>query len=180
MEWDYQSRHVVSGTVKWFDTTRGFGFICPDDGGEDILLHANVLYNSGRSSVVKDARAEVEVESSQRGLQAVAVRSITPPDATDPDGFDDLRNISHEELQALPREPARVKWFDQVKGFGFANVFERSGDVFVHIEVLRRCGMSDLRTGEAVILRVIDSARGRVAVEVAPWEGAGSREVDRE
>ena len=108
------------------------------------------------------------------------MQSITPPDVADPVGFDDLRDISLEELQALPREPARVKWFDRGKGFGFANTFGRLEDVFIHIEVLRHCGYTDLKPAEAIGLRVIDRPHGRIAVEVVPWEYSGSEREDRD
>ncbi|WP_309664250.1 cold shock domain-containing protein, partial [Tabrizicola sp.] len=60
--------------------------------------------------------------------------------------------------------------FDKIKGFGFANVFGKSEDVFIHIEVLRVSGFADLITGEAVALRIVDGKRGRMAVQVVPWE----------
>lgn len=169
---------AVAGTVKWFDANRGFGFITQDDGGGDILLHANVLRNFGQSSVVEGARIEVTTEQSQRGLQAVAVHTITPPAIAPIDGFEDLQEISSEELYARPLEPARVKWFDRSKGFGFANVFGRPEDVFVHVEVLRRSGFADLQPGEAIALRVVDGARGRLALLAAPWDDAVWNEAD--
>ena len=73
---------------------------------------------------------------------------------------------------SLPLVPARVKWFDKAKGFGFANVFGKSEDVFLHVEVLRRSGLADLQPGEAVTLRVTDGARGRMAAQVTSWETA--------
>ena len=75
-------------------------------------------------------------------------------------------------LSDIPYEPARVKWFDKAKGFGFANIFGSSEDVFVHIEVLRRSGLADLQPGEAVALRVVEGARGRMAAHVAAWDTA--------
>ena len=90
---------------------------------------------------------------------------------------DDETMASPEEIALLPIEPARIKWFDKSKGFGFANVFGLPEDVFVHIEVLRHSGFADLAAGEAVCLRIMDGARGRMAVQVVSWEAA-SREVD--
>lgn len=67
-------------------------------------------------------------------------------------------------------EAARIKWFDKAKGFGFANVFGRPEDVFVHMDVLRQSGLSDLAPGEAIAMRVIDGKRGSMAAEVHAWE----------
>ena len=74
--------------------------------------------------------------------------------------------------------PARIKWFDKAKGFGFANVFGRPEDVFIHIEVLRRSGFADLQPGEAVTMKVIDGRRGRLATLVAPWDAAPRADED--
>ncbi len=81
---------------------------------------------------------------------------------------------------AGPLEPARVKWFDKGKGFGFANVFGKAEDVFIHVEVLRRSGFADLQPGEAVSLRVIDGSRGRMAVLVASWDAVLQEAVPQE
>ena len=162
----------VQGQVKWFDPGKGFGFIVTEDGEADILLHANVLRNFGQSSIADGTGLTVLVQETSRGVQAVEVLSIEPP----PGGpvrigeEDDL--TSPEELQALPLEPARVKWFDKAKGFGFAIVFGRPEDVFIHIEVLRHSGFADLQAGEAVCLRIVNGKRGRMAVQVVSWEAS--------
>ena len=81
-----------------------------------------------------------------------------------------------EEVTQLSLEPSRMKWFDKDKGFGFANVFGRPEDVFVHVEVLRASGFADLQAGEAVCLRIIEGKRGRMAVQVVSWESSVRRE----
>ncbi len=162
----------VSGRVKWFDPAKGFGFIVADDGGADILLHANVLRNFGQGSVADNARIVVLVQQTTRGAQAVEVVDIRPPEIEAGAPMEDLGEGDLETIAALPMLPARVKWFDKVKGFGFANVFERPEDVFIHIEVLRRSGFADLQPGEAVGLKVIDGKRGRMAAMVLSWEAA--------
>jgi cold shock protein len=81
------------------------------------------------------------------------------------------------DLRSLPLEPARVKWFDKNKGFGFANVFGHAEDVFVHAEVLRVSGFADLAAGEAVALRIVEGRRGRMAVQVSSWD-AGVRKPE--
>lgn len=162
----------VTGTVKWFDPSKGFGFVVSDQGGPDILLHANVLRNFGQSSVADAAGISVIVQETARGIQAVEVLSIEPP-ATEEVEFPLAGGEIAEPVDlSLPLEPARVKWFDKAKGFGFANVFGRGEDVFLHIEVLRRSGLADLQPGEAVSLRVVDGKRGRMATQVTSWESA--------
>ncbi len=161
----------VAGTVKWFDPTKGFGFVVAEGGGPDILLHANVLRNFGQSSVADAAGIEIIVQETARGIQAVEVLSIDPP-ASDEETDTTNGEIAEPVDLSLPLEPARVKWFDKAKGFGFANVFGRDEDVFLHIEVLRRSGLADLQPGEAVSLRVVDGKRGRMATQVTSWEAA--------
>jgi len=158
---------VVSGIVKWFDNAKGFGFIVSDDGGPDILLHANVLRNFGQGSVADHARIQVTIQETDRGIQAQQVLSIEPPD---PEEAPESPGMAIEIPEGTPYLPARVKWFDKAKGFGFANVFGHSEDVFVHIEVLRRFGLAELQPGEAIILRVVQGPRGKMAGEVRPWD----------
>lgn len=166
----FAGRRQVAGRVKWYDPGRGFGFILAGDGGPDILIHANVLRNFGQGSVAEGARIEALVNDTPRGPQAVAVLSILPPEPAA--GPEEGGALPPEELAALPLRPARVKWFDKVKGFGFANVFGDPQDVFVHMEVVRRSGFGDLLAGEAVCLRTVLGKRGVMAVQVQPWDSA--------
>ena len=163
---------VVQGRVKWFDPAKGFGFIVTDENASDILLHANVLRNYGQSSVADGAGITVKVQNTQRGVQAVEVLQIEPPTGATFQLSEDGNATSPEEIAARPLEPGRVKWFDKGKGFGFANVFGRPEDVFIHVEVLRMSGFADLTAGEAVALRIIEGRRGRMAVQVVSWEAA--------
>ncbi len=172
MKQDANSTREVSGQVKWFDPVKGFGFVVADEGGPDILLHANVLRNFGQSSVADGARVQIMVQETDRGVQAVDVLRIDPPECVGPASLADFAEIDPEVMRTAPLEPARVKWFDKGKGFGFANVFGRDEDVFVHIEVLRRSGFAELQPGEALAIRVIDGKRGRMATEVCAWETA--------
>lgn len=162
----------VAGKVKWFDPVKGFGFIVDPEGGADILLHANVLRNFGQSTVADNSLIDVTVQTTQRGVQAVEVHGIEPPAVEGLAPLDTLTEATSEEISALPLEPARVKWFEKGKGFGFANVFSRPEDVFIHMEVLRRSGFADLAPGEAVCLRVVEGKRGRMAAQVLSWDAA--------
>jgi CspA family cold shock protein len=162
----------VTGLVKWFDPVKGFGFVVADHGGADILLHVNVLRNFGQNSVADNARITVAVLNTERGVQAVDVLGIEPPEGGGGMDLSDIAELDMDKVASAPLEPGRVKWFDKGKGFGFANVFGCDADVFLHVEVLRRCGLSDLQTGEALAMRVIDGKRGQMAAEVHAWEAA--------
>lgn len=158
---------IVEGAIKWFDATKGFGFVLDDGGGPDILLHANVLRNTGRGSITGGARVALRAQVTDRGLQAVEVLSLEmPPEIEAPEGADFPEDVS----EACPLVAARVKWFDKAKGFGFANVFGSPEDVFVHVDVLRRTGFAELQAGEAVAIKVVEGPRGKMAAEVRTWD----------
>ncbi len=161
---------TVAGYVKWFDPVKGYGFVVPDSGGADILLHANVLRSFGQSSVTEGSRIEQVVQRTPRGAQAVEVLSIElREDAGSPTY--EVRSSSVEvPLNEIPFEPARVKFFDSAKGFGFMNVFGRAEDVFVHIETVRRSGLADLQSGEAVAVKVVQGTRGSMVAQLVAWD----------
>jgi CspA family cold shock protein len=159
----------VLGIVKWFDPVKGFGFVVSEDGGADILLHVNVLRNYGQSSVADGSRVDLLVQETDRGVQASEVLSVVPPEGAYTT-LDDIAEMDKDEIARSPMMAARIKWFDKAKGFGFANAFGKSEDIFVHVDVLRQSGLSDLAPGEAIAMRVIEGKRGRMAAEVQAWE----------
>ena len=161
----------ILGQVKWFDPVKGFGFVLADEGGPDILLHANVLRNYGQGSVADNAGIEISVQKTDRGVQAVEVHVIHPPVIDDADGTD-IDGPERIDDSGVALEPGRVKWFDKGKGFGFANVFGDDEDIFLHVEVLRRSGFADLQPGEAIGVKVVDGERGRMASSVTSWDTA--------
>ncbi len=166
---------IVQGPIKWFDPIKGFGFLADSAGGADVLIHANVLRNFGQSSVAEGAMVEVRAMTTARGRQATQVLSIEPPPSQGQAPIADLAVLPPHELGELPLLPARVKWFDKAKGFGFANVFGQRGDVFLHIEVLRHWGFADLAPGEAVGLRMVPGPRGPIAAQILAWDRAVAR-----
>ena len=166
------SLKLVTGLVKWFDPSKGYGFILDENGGSDILLHGNVLRNFGRSSVADQSRVQVLVQHTSRGVQAAEVVSVEPPATDGQAPIADLDIDIIENLDSLPLRQARVKWFDKSKGFGFANIFGYSEDVFIHIEVLRHSGFADLAIGEALCLRIVEGPRGLMAAQIAAWDAA--------
>ena len=162
-----------SGKIKWFDSTKGFGFVVADQGGPDILLHANVLKDFGHSSVLEGTLIDAMVTETERGAQVAQILKLEAP-AIDPTEALRRAEIVDLDLSELdlsgPLQPARVKWFDRAKGFGFVNIFGSSADVFVHVEILRAYGMAELDQGEAVCIKSIDGPRGKMAIEIRPWE----------
>ncbi|TJZ93932.1 cold shock domain-containing protein [Paracoccus gahaiensis] len=176
---DDDSLKLVTGLVKWFDPSKGYGFILNEDGGTDILLHSNVLRNFGRSSVADQSRVRVMVQQTPRGVQAAEVITIEPPESDGQPPIADLDIEILEHLDSLPLRPARVKWFDKSKGFGFANIFGHSDDVFIHIEVLRHSGFADLAIGEAICIRVVEGPRGLMAAQISAWDSGLPRKDDQ-
>jgi CspA family cold shock protein len=162
----------VVGRVKWFDPVKGFGFVVAETGGPDILLHANVLRNFGQSSISDTVHIVLMAQSTARGVQAVEVLEITADETISTTPWVEVSDPSQVDGVLSALQPARVKWFDQAKGFGFANLFGNSADVFLHIEVLRRSGLTDLQPGEALALRTVSGKRGLMATDVKPWESA--------
>ena len=165
------NHQTVACRVKWFDPKKGFGFLLPEDGGADILLHANVLRAAGRSTVADGVLVEAEIVEVNGRRQAQSVVAIHAADSQTIPNLAQFATLDPEALQALPYQPARVKWYDQVKGIGFANVFGLADDVFLHVEVLRAAGIASLETGEAVALRTVQGDRGWMAIEVMDWSG---------
>ncbi|GHA45879.1 cold-shock protein [Amylibacter ulvae] len=158
-----------TGKIKWFDTAKGFGFVVDDHGGADILLHANVLRDFGLSSVVENSVIVAETVETERGQQVTKIVSLDLPDAQTVQS--DMQ-IPQGDFSALPLLAARAKWFDKTKGFGFVNVFGSSDDIFLHVEVLRAYGMAELQQGEAIAIKLSDGPRGKMVVEVRPWDFA--------
>ena len=168
---------TIAGSVKWFDPVKGYGFVIPDSGGSDILLHANVLRSFGRNSVAERSRIEIVVQNTPRGMQAIEVLSIEPAEETESPMYEVRYSEEEYPLNEIVFEPARVKWFDSVKGFGFVNVFGDYEDVFVHIETVRKSGLIGLQLGEAVAVKVVQGERGSMAAQIAGWEAALEEEV---
>jgi cold shock protein len=67
---------MTTGTVKWFNAEKGFGFITPDDGGADVFAHFSAISGSGYRSLEENQKVEFEITQGQKGPQAQDIRAI--------------------------------------------------------------------------------------------------------
>lgn len=170
---------VIVGRVKWFDATRGFGFLVSDDVEGDVLLHFSVLRDHGRRSVPEGATIECVPVRLDRGLQAKKVMSIDTSTALPQPVRSSIPMSERADRKALADaaggfEPVEVKWFNRVRGYGFVKRPDELGgeDVFVHMETVRISHLPELQPGQHLEARIAPSGKGLTAVELRESDGS--------
>jgi cold shock protein len=160
----------VVGVIKWFDVSKGYGFIVPDNGMADVLLHVTCLRRDGYQTAYEGARIVCEALARPKGLQAFRVLSMDETTAVHPAQMPPPRtHVTVTPTSGLER--AIVKWFNRLRGFGFLTRGEGTPDIFVHMETLRRYGITELRPGQTVLVRFGPGPKGMMASEVRPDGG---------
>ncbi|MFL6759273.1 MAG: cold-shock protein [Sphingomonas sp.] len=170
---------AIVGRVKWFDATRGFGFLVSEQVEGDVLLHFSVLREHGRRSVPEGATIECVTVRLDRGLQAKRVLSIDTTTALPPQVRSSMPASERADRRALAEsagafEPVEVKWFNRVRGYGFVKRPDEVGgeDVFVHMETVRVSHLPELQPGQHLEARIAPSGKGLTAVELRDSGGS--------
>ncbi|MGA7383483.1 MAG: cold-shock protein [Methylocella sp.] len=159
----------ISGRVKWFDIAKGYGFIVPDNGAADVLLHITTLRKDGFSAAHEGTRVVCVAGRRVKGLQVLKIISMEGSGAGHRSEWRPPRTC----VAVTPAggfQIAVVKWFNRPRGFGFLTQGEGTQDIFVHMETLRRYGIAELRPGASLLVRFGDGPKGLMAAEVRPLD----------
>lgn len=172
----------VTGTVKWFDPGKGFGFIVSKDVPGDVLLHRSVIEEFGCAAVLEGATVECDVIQKVKGLQARKLHRIDNSTAANGTAVAPAKSRSREiKIPDLdgPVFEAICKWFSRPKGYGFVVAVGGTDDIFCHMDLLRRCGVRELRQGQRVLVRASRTGKGLTAthVETLPEDPAAQRPI---
>lgn len=158
---------TVKALVKWFNIAKGFGFVAPADGTPDAFLHISVLNRAGLRELAETTEILCEITAGPKGPQVARLLEVIGGPPSGATSFGDASGRARE-ARCAPIGPTEemtgtVKWFKPDKGFGFVTADDSGKDVFIHKSVLRRCGLTEVETGQRVQMKVREADKGREA-----------------
>jgi len=162
--------NAIDATVKWFKSDKGFGFVELGNGAGDAFLHIGALQSAGYETVPTGAKMKVQVTQGMKGAQVSRVIEVDAASAVEQPrrSFDGPRPARRAPDPSTASDVSgKVKWFDEAKGFGFVASDDGGKDVFIHISILRPAGIAQLAEGQAVLMKVVDTPKGREAISIA-------------
>jgi CspA family cold shock protein len=152
---------TVEAAVKWFNATKGYGFVELSDGRGDAFLHLKTLRETGRQTLPSGAKIRVVARAGSRGAEVVRVVEVDTRSAVERSS-----RRSPVDASAAFDLTGKVKWFDEARGFGFIASDDFGRDVFIHSTTLGAAGVRGLVEGQAVSMRVVETPKGREAIEI--------------
>ena len=154
----------ISGSIKWFDDIKGYGFIEADDQENrdkgDILVHFSILKEHERGSLPEGAKVKCLSANRPKGRQAVKILSFDVSTAVEKDESESKFIIEDKNYTDDDYVEVEVKWFNKVRGYGFVNRGDGGQDIFVHMEVLRHYSIEQLVPGQTLNVAIEDGERG--------------------
>lgn len=152
----------VEAVVKWFNLSKGFGFVAPADNTPDAFMHVSVLTRAGLQQIAEGTKLLVQIGNGPKGRQILQIISVLGQ------GEIPAAPALHQQTASGPTEEMTgvVKWFKPEKGFGFVAPDDGGKDVFVHKSVVSRLGLSTLETGQKVKMNIHTASKGREAVSI--------------
>lgn len=170
---------VIKAVVKWFNSSKGFGFAELSDGSGDAFLHINSITPLGFKTVNPGTILTVRAGNGPKGSQITEVLTIDADSAESPIQSSDFQASKSGNRNNQPRNPrpapdlsqarevtGTVKWYNPIKGFGFITPENNDNDIFVHISALERSGINELNEGQSVIIKVVSSQKGAEAASI--------------